>query len=178
MERIPVYIMRGLPGSGKSTFAKRLQLILSDIGFNVIYLSRDELRQEIAEEKNTTYEQTFNGILSIEVFHKWSLKIYDAFNTINIPRKAIIVDTQFVEEMDIRNILQATCNLRENNYYPTYEDWIKSRKFKIRIVEFPEVIDNHRNVPDKKMKEFRHDFITYREVILSYLSEKNFLYVK
>lgn len=178
MERIPVYIMRGLPGSGKSTFAKRLQLILSDIGFNVIYLSRDELREKIAKEKNTSYEQTFNGFLNELTGFRWRMSLFDAFDNIKIPRKAIILDIQFVSEIDIKSILGTHCHLRENNEYSTYEDWIASKQYKIRIIEFPEVIDNHRNVPDKKMKEFRHEFITNREIILSYLSEKNIIYVK
>lgn len=178
MERIPVYIMRGLPGSGKSTFAKRLQLILSDIGFNVIYLSRDELREKIAKEKNTSYEQTFNGFLNDLVGFRWGLSLFDAFDNIKIPRKAIIVDTQFISEIDINNLLGTHCHLRENNEYSTYEDWIAAKQFKIRIIEFPEVINNHRNVPDKKMKEFRHEFITNRELLLNYISEKNIIYVK
>lgn len=179
MERIPVYIMRGLPGSGKSTFAKRLQLILSDIGFNVIYLSRDEIRDQLAKQRGVTYDQTFNDGLNNLVSHRWRIALWNAFDIIKIPRKAIIVDTKFTNETDIIDILDCHCHLKVNNEFSTYEDWITSKQFKVRIVEFPEVPDNnHRNVSDKKMKEFRHEFIVNRSIILSYLSEKNIIYVK
>lgn len=179
MERVPVYIMRGLPGTGKTTFAKRLQLILADIGFNVIYLSRDEIREHLAVERGVQYIQTFNDPLNQLVTQRWVIALMNAFENVKIPRKAIIIDIKFTSEIDIYDVLECYCHLKVNNLYLNYEEWVKSKEFKVRIVEFPEVLDNnHRNVPDKKMKEFKHEFIVNRSIILSYLSEKNIIYVK
>ena len=179
MDRIPVYIMRGLPGSGKSTFAKRLQLLLADMGYNVIYLSRDEIRENLAKQRNVPYNQTFNDSLNMLVTHRWRISLFNAFDEVNIPRKAIIIDTKFISEEDIIDIFDVHCRLKVNNEYSTYEEWLTAKQYRIRVVEFPEVLDNnHRSVPDKKIKDFRHEFITNRDLILKYISEKNFIYVK
>ena len=176
MERVPVFIMRGLPGSGKTTFAKRLQMVFEDIGYNVVYISRDELRESYAKFRGITYEETFVKHES-EIWEKWWRLCEIAFNC-KTPRKAIIVDTQFITQRDIMFILNYMCGIEPNNHYESYDDWAKAHEYRVRVVEFPEVIDNHRNVAQNKIKEFKKAFNDNRYLIERLIGEKNIIRVK
>ena len=47
----------GIPGSGKSTEARRMMAALSDKGFSIGYVSRDELRFQMISENNDYFSK-------------------------------------------------------------------------------------------------------------------------
>jgi predicted kinase len=55
------YMMIGIPASGKSTYAKKLQHSNPD----VVYISTDHIIEEYAKLQNTTYNSVFNNYYNI-----------------------------------------------------------------------------------------------------------------
>lgn len=59
-----LYMMVGIPGSGKSTYARRLRYTLN----NCVYVSRDEIRERLREPGDSHYEK--EGLVYCEFISK------------------------------------------------------------------------------------------------------------
>lgn len=86
-----LFILCGLPGSGKSTYAKKL---ISECNFDIIYLSSDAIREEIYGDASIqgNPEDVFKIMHSraSEALKKGVSIIYDATNINRKNRKSII----------------------------------------------------------------------------------------
>ena len=73
------YMMVGLPGSGKSTFAKALQE-----DFDCAYLSTDDLVEELAKERGETYSEGFTWVIdkATQLFHQNLKEALSAYKNI------------------------------------------------------------------------------------------------
>lgn len=100
VEKQPIiYVLVGLPGSGKSTYIKKL---LEDSNKEFVIVSTDNELERIAKEQNKTYSDVFNDNIKLAT----SLMNDAAQNAIK-ERKNIIWDQTNLYEKKRRKILNS-----------------------------------------------------------------------
>lgn len=164
-----ICILRGIPGSGKTTYANHL---IDFFGRDklatgqVMFISRDEIRMKYAKKHKMDYVATFKDFnANRRVRDKFLLEINFCVNDWyfrDMPNRVIIIDSTFSNISDIKTICKM-CKFRKIDD-PSFR-W---QRPKVRIFEFNKLINNHRNVPLDKIAQMRLDMKSSADYINSH----------
>ncbi|OYT15900.1 MAG: AAA family ATPase [Bacteroidetes bacterium 4572_77] len=151
-DKLKVVLISGPSSSGKTTFAKRLSVQLSVIGFKPLVLSMDNYfvnRDKTPKDKNGDYDFESPYAIDIELFNKNMLDLFDG-NRIDLP--------QFSFSTGNRSYNSTTLQLEKNSIIlvegihglnPMMSAMIpKDKKFKIYVSALtPLSMDSSNRIP-------------------------------
>lgn len=152
-----IYILRGVPGTGKTTLANILESSFKDNGWNVRKINRDEVREKLLKTtkfkeifgKELTYQESFsnvtaNTIIRDEYYNKLR-KLVNRIQYTSFKKSLLIIDSTHTKIAD----LVGTLSLFEN-FYP-------SGDLHVYIVTKKTIHGNVHEVPETVMKNFQKE---------------------
>lgn len=152
-----VYILRGVPGTGKSTLAKNLESSYKESGWFVQRINRDEVREELLKKekfkkifgKELTYQESFSNVtantLIRDGYYKKLRKLVGRFEYTSYKKDLLIIDTTHTKIAD----LVTTLSLFED--FPPFGD------LHVFIVTKRTIHGNIHEVPEPVMKNFKRE---------------------
>lgn len=82
-----VYFLIGPPASGKSTWRANFSAVQQQLGDDVVYVSSDDLIDEIAQSRGETYSTVFKDVIA-----ECDRRAYDIFREAVSSGKNIVID--------------------------------------------------------------------------------------
>lgn len=156
-----VYILRGVPGTGKTTLAEKLKTAYENIGWSVIKINRDEEREEYIKSdlfkeifgKKLDYQESFTNAtantLIRDKYYKTLTKFVTHFKYNNECNELLIIDSTHTKIAD----LVYTLNLFKP--FGSYDDnW---KNLNVFIITKRTIHGNIHNVPEPVMKAFKKE---------------------
>ena len=135
-----LYILRGVPGSGKSTYGKKIVDNAIDAGLSAIKFEADDFFM-----KNGKYN--WNPKL-LGLAHKWCFD--SVFNSFNNGTEDVIVANTFVKLKDMN----------------TYLEMAKKHDYEVTVYRMDNHFQNVHNVPDDVINRMTENFEDYDNEIV------------
>lgn len=152
-----VYILRGVPGTGKTTLAKNLETSYKDLGWHVYNINRDEVREKLLKKdkfkklfgKELTYQESFSNVtantLIRDGYYKKLRKLVGRFEYTSWKKNLLIIDSTHTKIAD----LITTLSLFEN--FAPFGD------LHVFIITKRTIHGNIHSVPEPVMKNFKRE---------------------
>ena len=135
-----LYLIRGVPGSGKSTYAKKLKDDLFEQGHSVTHYEADMF---FMHDGKYNWNPKLLGLA-----HKWCFD--SVFNSFNNGTEAVIVANTFVKLKDMN----------------TYIEMAKKHDYEVTVYRMDNHFQNVHNVPNDVINRMTENFEDYDNEII------------
>lgn len=152
-----VYILRGVPGTGKTTLATKLETAFENGGWDVSRINRDKEREDLLQTirfkeifgKELTYQESFSNVtantLVRDEYYKHLRQLVNHLRYTNMRKSLLIIDSTHTKIAD----LVTTLSLFQD--FPPFYD------LHVYIVTKRTIHGNVHDVPEPVMKNFQKE---------------------
>lgn len=152
-----VYILRGVPGTGKTTLANNLESSYKNSGWNVRKINRDEVREKLLKKekfkkifgKELSYQESFSNVtantLIRDGYYRKLRKLVTRFEYTSYKKNLLIIDSTHTKIADLVSTLSL------------FKDFAPFGDLHVYIVTKRTIHGNIHEVPEPVMKNFKRE---------------------
>lgn len=147
-----IWIMRGIPGTGKTTTALRLKRLYEKYGHKVYYFNRDNTRLLYCAKHNMEYDKSFSDATTNTIVRdKYYEEIERIVRLTRPARKVIIIDSTNTKIADLRKLFYVLDLTKDKDYL-----YLNNPR-KVYVVTKRKIHGNQHNVPENIIKKFEEE---------------------
>lgn len=157
MHKKVVYILRGVPGTGKTTLAEKIEKAYQECGWDISKINRDKEREDLIKtirfkkifEKELNYQESFSNVtantLVRDEYYKHLRQLVNHLRFTMCRKSLLIIDSTHTKIADLITTLDLF-----KDFPPIYD-------LNVYIVTKRTIHGNIHNVPEPVMKNFKKE---------------------